>query len=682
VEPESHRRRLLMAIFCWILVAVALSSLAVYRFSRRVDSVLRDTQRALLQRRSVPLKVRRIVPHVRTGYFLWPTAEKTIGLCWLRESLYAVSDQGLLQMDLSGHEVRRFGVLDGLPSNRLHSLVKTANALWMGTAPQGLLRFDGDQFDFYWADRVQDFEVTCLLPLDSGSLLVGTRQRGLLAYRDGVAQEFSLELNKTFITCLFGNDRQLAIGTHDEGLYLFRQGLLTRISTQPDSLGTLPDNLVSALAGNDQVLYAGTPLGISEIRDGRVGRHLEAGLNVRTLALDSQLLAGTDDGLVFVELKVTPRLARARLSRLAPEFPASPDRAGPGINGFLNVQNEWLAATDTGIFRFGSPNGTTWKPFGTLMDLPTRPGIPSKPHLVSSDPERSCSPLVDANIAALALDQEEHLWVGYFDRGLDIFDARGQRLRHYEDDRLFCVNHILLQPGGLGVVSTANGIVLVQGDQARHVVAEKEGLSAMSVAMTLPLGTSRQLLAATAEGISFLDNGQPVRNLNAFHGLASNHTYSAAQMGSRVFVGTLAGLSVLEGSQPVFSWNTANSQLLANWVNALAVCQGKLFVGTYGGGIQSVDSLGQWTDYSQRLGKFEVNPNAMFGAGDLLFAGTLDRGFYVYHAGQDEWRQVSEELPSLNVTSFALGRSFLLVGTDNGLVRIAKTEIMKLFQSS
>jgi hypothetical protein len=679
VVPESHRRRLLLTIFCWILLAVSLSSLAVYRFSRQVKSVLRDTQQAQLRRRSVPLKVRRIAPQVRPGYSLWPAAEKTGGLCWFREGLYAVSDQGLLQLDLTGREVRRFGVLDGLPANRLHSLVRTANALWMGTAPQGLLRFDGDQFDFYAADRVQDFEVTCLLPLDSGSMLVGTRQRGVLVFRDGGAEEFSPELNKTFITCLFGNDQQLAIGTHDEGLYLFRQGLLTRISTQPDSTGTLLDNLVTALAGNDQILYVGTPLGISEIRDGRVVRHIEAGLNVRTLALDSRLLAGTDDGLVLVDLKTSPRLAKAHLSAFASEPPASRNRAGPGINGFLKVQNDWLAATDTGVFRFGNAAGTSWKRFETPIDISARQGIPSKPQLVSSGAEHSFSPLIDSNISALALNQEEQLWVGYFDRGLDFFDARGQRLRHYEDDHLFCVNHILLQPGGLGVVSTANGIVLFHGGHVRRVITEKEGLSARSVAMTLPLGTSRQLLAATAEGISFLDNDQPIRNLNAFHGLASNHAYSVAQLGSRVFVGTLAGLSILEGSQPVFSWNTANSQLLANWVNALAVCQGKVFVGTYGGGIQSVDTLGQWTDYSQRLGKFEVNPNAMFGAGDLLFAGTLDRGFFVYHAGQDEWRQVSEELPSLNVTSFALGRSFLLVGTDNGLVRIAKTEIMKLF---
>ena len=37
--------------------------------------------------------------------------------------------------------------------------------------------------------------------------------------------------------------------------------------------------------------------------------------------------------------------------------------------------------------------------------------------------------LTDRNISALALDTAGRLWVGYFDRGLDILDAQGERAR-------------------------------------------------------------------------------------------------------------------------------------------------------------------------------------------------------------------------------------------------------------
>ncbi len=95
--------------------------------------------------------------------------------------------------------------------------------------------------------------------------------------------------------------------------------------------------------------------------------------------------------------------------------------------------------------------------------------------------------------------------------------------------------------------------------------------------------------------------------------MASPATTSIAptSLGKRVYLGTLGGISVLEEGRIAFSWNTANSRLAANWVNALAVLDSKLFVGTYGGGIQSVDADGQWTDYGEAIGRFEVNPNAM-----------------------------------------------------------------------
>ena len=369
MEFRSHRRPLGLLAVVSILLAVFLAFALVSRLTRRVDSVLKDSRQAILQKRTVPLKARRIVPQSRPGYSLWPSAERACGLAWFQEHLYATSNRGLLQLNTAGQIIRRYGVLEGLPGNRLHSLAKTANALWMGVFPQGLLRFDGDQFDFYTADRIQDFEVTCLLPLDSGGLLVGTRQRGLLVFLDGSAEEFSPRLNKSFITCLHGNDRQLAIGTYDEGLFLYQQGLLSQVSKQGGSPGTLAliDNQVTALAGDDQDLFVGSPLGISQVTAGQVVRHLEAGLNVRSLALDSQLLAGTDTGVVIAELKTAPRLARVHLSQSTSEALtlSSLSRGGLAINSFLRIQDEWLAATDNGVFRFRDTTGNAWKRFGT-----------------------------------------------------------------------------------------------------------------------------------------------------------------------------------------------------------------------------------------------------------------------------------------------------------------------------
>ena len=70
-------------------------------------------------------------------------------------------------------------------------------------------------------------------------------------------------------------------------------------------------------------------------------------------------------------------------------------------------------------------------------------------------------PLTDRNVSALAVDTVGRLWVGYFDRGLDILSSKGERIRHVENDHVFCVNRIVHDGrGGLTAVATANGLVL------------------------------------------------------------------------------------------------------------------------------------------------------------------------------------------------------------------------------
>ena len=49
------------------------------------------------------------------------------------------------------------------------------------------------------------------------------------------------------------------------------------------------------------------------------------------------------------------------------------------------------------------------------------------------------------------MDRAGRLWAGYFDRGLDIVEDG--RIRHFENDSLFCVNRIVPNPDGDAVAS-------------------------------------------------------------------------------------------------------------------------------------------------------------------------------------------------------------------------------------
>jgi ligand-binding sensor domain-containing protein len=648
-----------------IIGILLLAGLGLLRFKRNVDSTLKSSRQIVIDQHSVYLKSRVIIPQAKPGFVLFPSTNSAREGVFFQDHLFVTSNQGLVQFDQNGREVRRYTALDGLPNNHLTALAKTADALWIAVVPQGLLKFTGTQFEFFYADRVSDFEVTALLAMTSGDLWVGTKQRGLLIFQNDRAVEFEPMIGARFITALEGDYQQAVIGTFNEGAWVYRQGILSHFGKSAGENGMLLDDQVTSLAGNLDAIYVGTPLGVTEIRNGKTFRNFAEGLTIRSLVMASKPVAVTDQGLVTLNASATlpgsdqfPPAGSSHHQSLSQSVTAP-----PRVNSLLPFSNGWLALTDGGIYSTDSFEGGVWQRFGIDSSdgrhVPTRLAEPFQ--------------LSDTNISALAFDQDGNLWVGYFDRGLDVFNSQGKRLIHHEDDHIFCINHMLALRDGRTLVSTANGLAIYYGTSLQHFITEKQGLIHKAVAMTHSLGeTTERWLAATAEGVSLFEGNRPTQNLFALHGLASNHVYCADSLGKRVYLGTLGGISVLEEGRIAFSWNTANSGLAANWVNALAALGTKLFVGTYGRGIQSVDVDGQWTDYSESIGRFEVNPNAMAVDSGRLYAGTLDQGIQIYDDRQGHWQQLREGLPSQNVTAFAFTSDRVLVGTDRGLVEIRR----------
>jgi ligand-binding sensor domain-containing protein len=70
-----------------------------------------------------------------------------------------------------------------------------------------------------------------------------------------------------------------------------------------------------------------------------------------------------------------------------------------------------------------------------------------------------------------------------------------------------------------------------------------------------------------------------------------------------------------------------------------------------------------------------VNPNAMLATGSHVYAGTLDRGLYIYDRRIGRWTTITTGLPSLNVTALAARDGYIYIGTDNGLVRILEQNL-------
>jgi ligand-binding sensor domain-containing protein len=137
-----------------------------------------------------------------------------------------------------------------------------------------------------------------------------------------------------------------------------------------------------------------------------------------------------------------------------------------------------LAVTSAGLY--ASANGeTAWK------------------EVAGAEPGK----LADRNVSALEFDSAGRLWVGYFDRGLDVLD--GDRVSHFENDALYCINRIVENPARTTAVATANGLVMFDNRPAeRQVLRRAQGLIADDVTDIALRGDGMAL--ATPAGITWL----------------------------------------------------------------------------------------------------------------------------------------------------------------------------------
>jgi hypothetical protein len=561
--------------------------------------------------------------------------------------------------------------------------------LLIATSGAGVLLFSGKggvdranqsdgsgSFRQLWPEDAEARDVTALLPLPTGELLIGTRRRGLLVYRGQTGGEgleiFHPRLAGLAITALAADATGFWAGTQDHGVMHWHGGQVDSFaaasgmsSDTSASSAVLPDAHVDAIAVHGDRVFVGTPLGVEEFDDGRPMRTLAANVFVHALYADEKnvTIGSMEEGIQHVSLETGHRLAASSLG-----FEVQGDAAG--------TAEQFLSTGDDGgvmyaVMRIGlrrQQNGGQWSAFA--IDATDAKG--------SVD---GATTLTDGNISALAFGPDGRLWVGYFDHGMDIVSASGERTAHLEDDHLFCINRIALDPRrGTMAVGTANGLVLFDAQgKPRQVMTRKDGLIADHVNDVAFRGDG--MVLATPAGLTFVDGGG-ARSMYAFQGLVNNHVYALGvrhdigqNEGDEVLAGTLGGVSQLMHESVEHNFTVSNSGLKHNWVTAIApVSDGGYgwMVGTYGAGVMRLDRDGRFTPMEGATRDMVVNPNAMLATDAHVLVGTLGQGMWVWSRATGRWRQITAGLPSENVTALAEHSGEVYVGTENGLVRIAE----------
>jgi len=547
-------------------------------------------------------------------------------------NLYVAGANALFRFDADGTLSQTWRAGMELPPAPLTGLA-AGEELWIATEGEGALSFDGSRFRRLLPTPRGARKITSILPLTTGGVLMGTATMGVLRFDGTHLRPAHPSLAALPVTALAGTEENLWVGTRDNGVFQLRAGHAERFA---ESEG-LPDKAVHSITVQGDRAWVGTSTGIAAFHAGKVQRTLAKGMLVKTLANQGDdLLAGTlTDGWLRIPGEGrAPRVAR--------------DDVGEGGE----VRRVLTVGDDLYILKPGTLDvlrgGRMSRALGGQAAL-----------------------LTHGNVSALAMDTGGRLWVGYFDRGLDIVESNRKKITPVEDERIFCVNRIVQGSGGQGMaVATANGLVFFDGgSRQRQVLTRSDGLIASHVTDIAAYGNG--WVVATPAGLTFLDGG--ARSVYAFHGLVNNHVYTVGTNGDGLAAGTLGGLSMLAGESVKSNYTTANSALKTNWITALARSGGEWFAGTYGGGVQRLDAAGVWHTFDSMPKDVVVNPNAMAATPRGIYAGTLEHGLLLWDPQRQTWRAIRKGLPSSNVTAILYHDNRLYLGTDNGLVTVPES---------
>jgi ligand-binding sensor domain-containing protein len=294
-----------------------------------------------------------------------------------------------------------------------------------------------------------------------------------------------------------------------------------------------------------------------------------------------------------------------------------------------------------------------------------------------TDPNSLTSNLV----SALAFDSVGNLWVGSFRNGIDVFTREGRRLAHLESDAVREINSLAWDDASKQMVAaTAQGLIRFDARMQPQQLTTADGLLSNSVQHAAPIRVSSsassaipaEILLATSRGLSYGSTSKSTnqwRALTTAQGLPSNSTYAVLPHREFIYAGTLNGLAQINGTRVVRVFNDSNSKLTHNWVTALETAGSRLFVGTYGGGVFELMPSGEFTSFVSEIGKQTINPNAMTSDGQRLYVGTLD-GAWVLELNSQKWTRLKAELPAATVLSVASDGENVYFGTTSGIARV------------
>ncbi|MGH9836371.1 MAG: ligand-binding sensor domain-containing protein, partial [Blastocatellia bacterium] len=505
-------------------------------------------------------------------------------------------------------------------------------------------------------------------------LLIGTFAGGLLEFDGKRFKEIKVESDQkrlAGINCLIADGQRIFVGTFADGLWVNDADRWSHFTIADG----LPSNRIVGVATVGDQLVVASDFGVAAAPVNQILGSANSSSRTRfqTVAILPELASLANSGgdvLLCKDNGEVFQLASGRSSnqiRIAPVAWNRPrSLSSCQLIAFARTsepmgQTLWLTSNE-GIWRIG------WQ------------GERLSGRLNFSEFGRTDRPvgvLTSNVISALAFDDLGRLWAGSFRNGIDVVSPEHGRVAHLESEFTREINAMVWdEEAKRMVVGTAQGLIRFDDSFASQRVSAADGLLSNSIlGAALVQNRSKagavNLALATSRGLS-LGEARSWRGLTTVQGLPSNSVYSVLAHREFIYAGTLGGLAQIAGGRVVRVFKDSNSKLTQNWVTAICSTGGRLFIGTYGGGVFELTAAGEFTSFASETGKQAVNPNAMMSDGERLYVGTLD-GVRILDLRSQKWMRLKNELPSNVALSVASDGDHVYFGTTSGIARVGKS---------
>lgn len=301
--PVQHFRRFLLPAAVSLATALVFAALLV---RHHLEGTLSRTALEIQHAQELAFTLRPLVLPANPGFAATSARADLRSAARIEDRLFLAGTGDLYEFTTGGGLVQTFRVgidLPGFPIAsltvaRLHS--KPTPLLVIATSGAGVLLLSplsGSLEQLLPADAdLRD--ITAMVALPEGDLLLGTRHRGVLRFDGEKLTLYRPEYRGVEVTAMAATADAVWVGTQADGLRVTRGGVTQHF------LSELPDAHVQALATHAKNVFAATPDGVIDFQDGKLVRTLAPGTFARALSADKRELtmALFDGGIVTIPL--------------------------------------------------------------------------------------------------------------------------------------------------------------------------------------------------------------------------------------------------------------------------------------------------------------------------------------------------------------------------------------------